>query len=193
VRLPWWLNPWHEARELQHTAGGYEQRIDDLCETARMDMSTIAGQARTIAGLGDQLADSRHLVANLRGQLAAAVTDARTSGAAMATAQPEFVLAGTDRGPGRGKRIQVSRDIEVTAFAMTEMGDGEPRFKIGAIMARLLVIDKPTYGECLQYLATIWANQDRDAQASLSGRGRVTAVPEVIIERGEPGNAQDHL
>ena len=149
MSVPWWLNPWREARRLRQSAEGYEQRIDDLCHTTQMDIETIAELEREIR--------------SLRGKLAAAVTDARTSGAALVTGTPDFVMVGTPR--QGGKRLQVSRDITVTAFAMTEIDDPPPRWKIGAIMEQLLVIDKPTYSECLAHLATIWANWDRDAAA----------------------------
>lgn len=155
--MPWWLNPWREAVRQQRDAAHMAWESNERYERLRVS-------AKELERLRDDLTRAEREVASLRGQLAAAVTDARTSGAALSTAQPEFVLVGIPRGPGQGKRIQVSRDIEVTAFAMTEMGEGEPRFKIGAIMAKLLVIDKPTYGEALQLLATIWASQDRDSQ-----------------------------
>jgi hypothetical protein len=152
VRLPWWLNPWREVRR-------YRVAADFAGQQAREMLISLSERNTGIIRLNRE-------IASLRGQLAAAVTDARTSGAALSTA-PEFIMAGIPRGPGMGKRIQVSREVEVTAFAMTEMGQGEPRFKIGAIMARLLVIDKPTYAECLAYLAMIWENQDREAVVAL--------------------------
>jgi len=145
----WWLNPWREARRLRQSAEGYELRIHDLCRGRDVDARKIAELEREIR--------------SLRGKLAAAVTDARTSGAALVIAGPEFVMVGTPR--QGGKRLHVSRDITVTAFAMTEIDDPPPRWKIGAIMEQLLVIDKPTYSECLAHLATIWANWDRDAAA----------------------------
>jgi hypothetical protein len=168
VKLPWWLWPWRANRLLTAAIEGQREQLTDL----------LRSQSECNA---ERIRLNRE-ISHLRGQLAAAVTDARTSGAALSTAKPEFIMAGIPRGPGIGKRIQVSRDIEVTAFAMTEMGDGEPRFKIGAILGRLLVVDKPTYGECLQHLATIWANQDRDAGHPASLQGRQALVGDVMRE-----------
>jgi uncharacterized coiled-coil protein SlyX len=194
--LPWWLNPWHEVRHQDKmlalaaqqastwqersavnalACADYERRIKDLCDTAAMDI-------RTIHQLENDLAQAHRRVASLRGQLAAAVTDAKTSGAALSTAAPEFVLVGIPRGPGLGKRLMACRDPVVTAFAMTEMNDPPPRWKLGAILERLLVIDKPTYGEALNHMATIWGNWDRDEKTAIA-----SASP------AEPGLARSQI
>jgi hypothetical protein len=172
MSLPWWLRPWREVRELRHAADGYVQRIDDLCATASRDIATIAEQEQ--------------LIWSMRGQLAVAVTDARVSGAAFSTVAPEHVVVFIPRGDGLGKRIQASRDIEVTAFAITEPDNPPPRWKLGVIMEQMLTIDQPTYAQCLSRLAEIWANRDRNERnehpaAALTGpdghvvtRGSVT-------------------
>jgi hypothetical protein len=160
----WWLNPWHEAAMLRKAAEGYEQRIDDLCGTARMDTAAIIE-------LEHQLATASRTAAQLRSQLATAVTDSRTSGSAIATAMPEFVLVGIPRPSMQGKRLYASRNIEVTAFAMTEMGT-DPHWKIGAVLRQLLVIDKPSYGQCLARMAEIWANWDREERGPSAGQLR---------------------
>jgi hypothetical protein len=140
-----------EANEIQR------DRIDEQQER-------LKASARELNLLREQLNLASREASSLRGQLAAAVTGAKVSGAALATSVPEFVMVGISR--GQGKRIQVSRDIEVTAFTMTEPGEGESRFKIGAVMAKLLVIDSPTYAGALSGLATIWANQDHERRLS---------------------------
>lgn len=173
ITIPWWLRPWSEVRGLRAYASrqrrDLQARIDSLHQTAGRDI-------KTIRDLRDELARADCEIGSLRGQLAASVTGARTSGAALSTAAPEFVLVGIPRGAGLGKRLQASRDITVTAFAMTEIDDPPPRWKIGAIMERLLVIDKPTYGEALAHLATIWSNWDRDERPVIRDRQRRAAI-----------------
>lgn len=153
MRLPWWLSPWREARRAQNL----------LADRIRGSAIVEGALRESLAQMTDRTREAERESASLRGQLAAAVTDSVTSGSALSTASPEFVLVGIPRGPGMGKRLMASRDLTVTAFAMTEYSDPPPRWKLGAILERLLVIDKPTYGEALAHMATIWANWDKDA------------------------------
>jgi hypothetical protein len=174
VRLPWWLNPWREVRILQLRL--VEQHGNIVAAREQMESA-----ARDAAHWRSQMEAAQR-------QLAAAVTDAKVSGSALATSVPEFILVGIPR--GNGKRIQVSRNIEVTAFTITEPGDGEPRFKIGAVMGHLLVIDKPTYADCLAHLATIWENQNAEAanRAVTGGLGTLSATPRYVDKALPPGS-----
>lgn len=183
--VPWWLNPWGEMARLREV----NEILLGRLELQRKQVGNFQASVETITTLKNELAWMRRELAateaqssRLRGQLSAAVTDAKISGSALATDMPEFIMTGIPR--GAGKRIQVSRHVEVTAFTMTEPGEGEPRFKIGAILRRLLVIDKPTYAECLAHLAVIWGNQDREAQPRGEGILRAAPLQLPVTEHG---------
>jgi hypothetical protein len=130
-------------------------------------------------------AEVRRLRSQLSTPLAVAVTDAQASGAALSTAMPEFVLVGIPRPSMQGKRLYASRNIEVTAFAMTEIGT-DPHWKIGAVLRQLLVIDKPSYGQCLARMAEIWANWDREERGPSPGQLR-----HQLALDGDPRPADD--
>lgn len=92
-------------------------------------------------------------------------------------AKPEFVIIGLDAGPGMcdgvrvdgRKRIMVSRDLTAASLGMTPLDNPPPRWSISAVMAKMLVIDKTSYGEALDRMAEIWANQDRDHRRAIEG------------------------
>lgn len=151
----WWLRPWSAYRQLRSVAAGQQKIID--------------GQSATISGLRTQLAALERELLRERSRLAAAVTDARVSAAVQSSVQPEFVLTGIPR-PDGSKRLMASRQLDVTAFAMTEPDQPPPRWKLGVIMGQLLVIDKPDYQQALAHLMTIWGNQDSDARAQVTGK-----------------------
>jgi hypothetical protein len=90
-------------------------------------------------------------------------------------AKPEFVIVGLDAGPGmcdgvqveNRKRIMVSRELTGTTLGFTPLQDPPPRWKIDAVMAQMLTIDKPDYGQALDRMGEIWRNQDRNSQLAI--------------------------
>jgi hypothetical protein len=87
---------------------------------------------------------------------------------------PEWVMVGVD--VPAGKRLYASRDLKGSAFAVAVdenwNGDG---WHLTTTMQRMLVITKPTYGECLAELMRIWRNWDnagRELPAAGTGSGR---------------------
>jgi hypothetical protein len=153
ITVPWWLWPWPQAkrnqahialgkaltRELEQQAADYEQRIDDLCETARQDMATIA---------------------HLEGELLKATS---TVTGALSTQRPDWVLVGIPR-PGAGVRVWASRELSGTAFDMTPMDEPPPRWQIKATMAQALTVDEADYAVAMAKISTIWQNWDRTAR-----------------------------
>lgn len=100
---------------------------------------------------------------------------------------PEWVMAGVD--VPAGKRLYASRDLKGSAFAVAVdenwNGDG---WHLTTTMCRMLVITKPTYGECLAELMTIWQNWDdagRELPAGLGGAGGSTAPLKISQGRTE--------
>lgn len=172
--LPWWLRPWDEARWLRAELHSAERAAGRQALDITGLERRIESDQRVMRQQRDDLAKAEHELRRLRGQLAGAVTDAKVSGAALSTAQPEFVLVGIPR-PDGSKRLMASRNLDVTAFAMTDPDQPPPRWKLGVILARLLVIDKPDYQQALAHLMTIWANQDSDARAQVTGKRALDA------------------
>lgn len=165
----WALNPWHAYRSMRTIARG-QQRIIDRQNKQIASLSQLAGQLREENRRYEQaLAGHERELRRVNSQLAASVTDARVSAAVQSTAQPEFVLVGTPR-PDGSKRLMASRQLDVTAFAMTEPENPPPRWKLGVILGALIVIDKPDYQQALAHLMTIWANQDSDQRAQVTGK-----------------------
>lgn len=80
-----------------------------------------------------------------------------SSGREPGALDPEWVMVGVD--VPAGKRLYASKDLKGTAFAvaMGEMGPADG-WHLTSTMQRMLVITKPTYGECLAELTRIWQN-----------------------------------
>lgn len=177
INVPWWLFPWPQAkraaahialskaftRELEQQARvllDRDRRIDDLCETARQDIATIA-----------------YLESELR-KATGTVTGALSS------QKPDWVLVGIPR-PGRGVRVWASRELSGTAFDMTPMDEPPPRWLIKATMAQALTVDEPGYAEAMAKVSTIWANWDRASQEKHTadvGRPKLRE-----LDQGRPG------
>jgi len=88
---------------------------------------------------------------------------------------PEWVMVGVD--VPAGKRLYASRDLKGSAFAVAaaEHSYTADGWHLTTTMRRMLVITKPTYGECLAELMTIWQNWDAEGKqlpAASSGNGR---------------------
>ena len=88
---------------------------------------------------------------------------------------PEWAMVGVD--VPAGKRLYASRDLKGSAFAVAAQehsytADG---WHLTTTMQRMLVITKPTYGECLAELMMIWQNWDnagKELPAARTGSGR---------------------
>lgn len=75
-----------------------------------------------------------------------------------------------------GWRLYASREIPSAGFDVrSRKGDimGDPVWGVDALMEKMLIITKPTQGECLQQVMQIWANHDRAVQLEAAqARGR---------------------
>jgi hypothetical protein len=189
VKLPWWAWPWRENRLLHKVIAGQLAEMTQLNARLNEKDERLKAAARELNRLRDDLDKAGREITRWKSAVAAAATDARVSGSALSDATPEFVLVGLRR--GAGKRVQVSRDVTVTAFAMTEPDDPPPRFKLGAVMARLVMIDKPTYSEALAHLATMWANEDAQHIRTLAP-GETAGAGETFRLEAR-GGTKDHL
>lgn len=76
----------------------------------------------------------------------------------------EWMMVGRD--VPAGKRLYASRNLTGTDFrlAVDQHMDGQG-WLVSSVLANMLIIDRPTYGECLAAMARIWANWD-SAQAA---------------------------
>lgn len=72
---------------------------------------------------------------------------------------PEWVMVGVD--VPAGKRLYASRDLKGSAFRLAVdahlNGQG---WALTTVMCKMLIITKPTYGECMRDLMIIWQNWD---------------------------------
>ena len=85
---------------------------------------------------------------------------------------PEWVMVGVD--VPAGKRLYASKDLKGSAFeaAMDAFGNGDG-WHLTTTMQHMLVITRPTYGECLAELTRIWANwasEGRELPPGQAGR-----------------------
>ena len=83
---------------------------------------------------------------------------------------PEWVMAGVD--VPAGKRLYASKDLKGSAFAvaMDQFGNGDG-WHLTTTMCHMLVITKPTYGECMAELMRIWANWENEGRELPAGHG----------------------
>lgn len=81
---------------------------------------------------------------------------------------PEWVMVGVD--VPAGKRLYASKDLRGSAFgvAMDAYGNGDGW--------HMLVITKPTYGECLAELQRIWQNWASEGRELPAGRVERRAI-----------------
>ena len=83
---------------------------------------------------------------------------------------PEWVMCGVD--VPAGKRLYASKDLKGSAFrvAMDQFGNGDG-WHLTSTMCHMLVITKPSYGECLAELQRIWLNWENEGRELPAGRG----------------------
>jgi hypothetical protein len=81
---------------------------------------------------------------------------------------PEWVMCGVD--VPAGKRLYASKDLKGSAFAvaMDQYGNGDG-WHLTTTMCHMLVITKPTYGECLAELMRIWRNWENEGRELPTG------------------------
>jgi hypothetical protein len=89
---------------------------------------------------------------------------------------PEWAMVGVD--VPAGKRLYASRDLKDSAFAVAAQehsytADG---WHLTTTMQRMLVITKPTYGECLAELMRIWRNWDNERRELPAATGNGKAI-----------------
>jgi hypothetical protein len=83
---------------------------------------------------------------------------------------PEWVMVGVD--VPAGKRLYASRDLKGSAFAVALdehfNGDG---WHLTSTLCHMLVITRPTYGECMAEALRIWQNWADEGRELAAGRG----------------------
>lgn len=88
---------------------------------------------------------------------------------------PEWVMVGVD--VPAGKRLYASKDLKGSAFAVAVdehwNGDG---WHLTTTMQNMLVITRPTYGECLAELQRIWQNWENEGRELPAGRAERRAL-----------------
>jgi hypothetical protein len=85
---------------------------------------------------------------------------------------PEWVMCGVD--VPAGKRLYASKDLKGSAFAvaMDQHGNGDG-WHLTSTLQHMLIITKPTYGECMAEALRIWQNwenEGRELPAGQAGR-----------------------
>lgn len=107
--------------------------------------------------------------------------------------RPEWVMVGIEIDGGR-KRVYASRHIgDKAAFSLPDSrSGGTGNWHLDTDMPQMLIIDRDTYGECLDELMLIWANWDRDARPAIGGRrsGRTLQLEEATQKAIEQAKAQ---
>lgn len=74
---------------------------------------------------------------------------------------PEWIMVGVD--VPAGKRLYASKDLKGSRFqvAMSQSGDADGWY-LTSTMQHMLIITKPTYGECMADALRIWKNWEDD-------------------------------
>lgn len=108
------------------------------------------------------------------------------------TGKPVFCMVGIDADRGMC-RLYASRDLKDLNWGMRDRPDYTTAWHVDASMQHVLVIDKPTWGECFAKAFEIWDNEDRNAneveaarQSQLNGGGKRKALDEgrrIMAER----------
>jgi hypothetical protein len=82
---------------------------------------------------------------------------------------PEWVMCGVD--VPAGKRLYASKDLKGSAFAlaMDQHGNGDG-WHLTTTMCHMLVITKPTYGECMAEALRIWQNWETSIRSEVPDR-----------------------
>jgi hypothetical protein len=88
---------------------------------------------------------------------------------------PEWVMVGVD--VPAGKRLYASKDLKGSAFqvAMDTYGNGDG-WHLTSTMCHMLVITKPSYGECLAELQRIWLNWASEGRELPAGQAARRAL-----------------
>ena len=81
---------------------------------------------------------------------------------------PEWVMCGVD--VPAGKRLYASKDLKGSAFqvAIGQYGNGDG-WHLTTTMCHMLVITRPTYGECMAELMRIWQNWENEGRELPAG------------------------
>lgn len=81
---------------------------------------------------------------------------------------PEWVMCGVD--VPAGKRLYASKDLKGSAFAvaMDAYGNGDG-WHLTSTMCLMLVVTKPTYGECMAEVLRIWQNWEDEGRELPAG------------------------
>lgn len=147
LKVPWWLSPWAEVRRVRAlNARFHEHDQDQMLRIGRL------------LNERDELQHKLQVKLDVEGS--------------MSTVTPEVIFVGIPR--GRGKRVWASRELDLVAFSMTGMGEGDPRWRVTAALGHALTVDGDSYSTILAQIERIWRNQD------IEKRGQLTAGQKQI-------------
>lgn len=148
--LPWWLNPWHSYRT---TLARLAATQADAQRLSRANASLLRRNEEL-----DRRITALHgpLESDVIGMQAERMFGYESPG----TDSLSFIIAGADRGNGRGVRIYASSQLAAVSFRMTEESDPPPRFQLRATFGRTDVVDSADYPTALAHLDTMWRNRD---------------------------------
>lgn len=148
--LPWHLRPWHAYRTQRAEIALYRAL------TGQLERNNAALVRRN-----EELDARLHrlhgpLERDVIGMQAERMFGYESPG----TDQLAFVIAGADRGNGRGVRLYASSQLAAVSFRMTEMDDPPPRFVLRATFGRTDVVDRPDYHQAMWQLDRMWRSRD---------------------------------
>lgn len=115
----------------------------------------------------------------------AAERQAERSPLAAALPRPEWVMVGVPR-PDGSKRLYATREIRRATFE-TIVAGAEAGWELRAEhMTNMLIIDRDSYGQCLEHLMRIWANAEAEARGLPAGSSRALDVLSYAPHSGAP-------
>src|ERR1035441_7875793 len=84
---------------------------------------------------------------------------------------PEWIMVGVD--VPAGKRLYASKNLKGSQFqvAMAEHSLSADGWYLTSTLQHMLIITKPTYGECMAEALRIWQNWENEGRERPAGRG----------------------
>ena|ERR1035441_3012027 len=84
---------------------------------------------------------------------------------------PEWIMVGVD--VPAGKRLYASKNLKGSQFqvAMAERSLSADGWHLTSTLQHMLIITKPTYGECMAEALRIWKNWENEGRELPAGQG----------------------
>lgn len=148
--LPWQARPWHAYRTQRAETALYRASLAS-CQAAN---SALVRRNEEL----DRRLTALHspLERDVIGMQAERMFGYESPG----TDSLAFVIAGADRGNGRGVRLYASSALAAVSFRMTPADDPPPRFQLRATFGRTDVVDRPDYHQAMWQLERMWRSRE---------------------------------